>query len=232
MDIGKAFTYVFDDPNWIQKIVIGGIVLFIPIVNFAAIGYMLNALRNVAEGQVTPLPEWGDFGNHFMRGLYAFIGMLIYFLPLIIVVCCIGIVTAVLGSSTSQTGTDGSSNNLAGVAGIIILCLECIAGLYAFVAGVTLYAPLTRFAMSANQLSVFWDFRNNLELIQKNAGAYILALIIGFVASFVAGFGTILCIIGVLFTSFWAQLVYAHLFGQFWQQTQGPAQVPVTTTIS
>ncbi len=225
MDIGKAFTYVFEDPNWIMKVLIGGIVLLIPIVNFAVYGYMLTTLKNVADGQPNPLPEWGEFGAHFMKGLYAFVGILVYFLPAIIVYCCIFVLTfgmsAAAGSSTGSGSDAGSS--LAGVLGLVTLCLQCLVGIYALLAGLTLYAPLTRFAMSANQLSIFWDFRGNLAFIQKNLTNYIIALLIAFVASFVAEFGLILCIVGVLFTLFWAQMVAANVFGQLWRNQAAAA---------
>lgn len=224
MDIGKAFTYVFEDPNWIMKILIGGIVLLIPIVNFAVYGYMLSTLKNVADGQPNPLPEWSDFGAHFMKGLYAFVGILVYFLPAIVVYCCIFALTFGLSAaagSSSGSGSDAGSS-IAGVLGLVTLCLQCIVGIYALFAGLTLYAPLTRFAMSANQLSIFWDFRGNLAFIQKNLTNYIIALLIAFVASFVAEFGIILCVVGVLFTIFWAQMVAANVFGQLWKNQAAP----------
>jgi len=65
MDVGKAFGYVFEDKNWLIKLLIGGILLFIPVVNFIPIGYALTALRNVAEGKESPLPEWDDWGGYF-----------------------------------------------------------------------------------------------------------------------------------------------------------------------
>jgi len=51
--------------------------------------------------------------------------------------------------------------------------------------------------------------------------------LIAWVAGFVAGFGVILCFIGVIFTSFWAQLVSAHVYGQFWRASQGMANTPM-----
>jgi len=225
MDIGKSFTYVFEDPNWIMKVLIGGIVSIIPIVNFAAIGYMLTTLKNVADGQAQPLPEWGNFGDYFMKGLYAFIGILVYFLPMILIWCCMFAVGFAGGIGASSAGRS-SSDAIGGVMGIVILCLQCIMGLYALVAAITLWAPMTRFAMSQNQLSIFWDFRGNFELISKNIANYIIALLIAWVATFVAGFGIILCVIGVFFTSFWAQLVNAHVFAQFWRAAQGQGTVP------
>jgi hypothetical protein len=226
MDIGKAFTYVFEDPNWIMKVLIGGLLMLIPIIGqIVVVGYMLNTLKNVADGQPQPLPEWGEFGNHFMKGLYAFVGALIYFAPLIVLVCCMWILALVGGTGASATGGD-TGGAIGGIVGIVILCFQCLIGLYALFAGLTLWAPLTRFAMSANQLSIFWDFRSNFDFIMKNIANYIIALLLGWVASFIAGFGIILCFVGVLFTSFWANLVTAYLFGQLWRQSQAQGTAP------
>ncbi len=221
MDIGKSFTYVFEDPNWIVKVLIGGIVSVIPIVNFAVVGYMLTTLRNVAEGQPTPLPEWGDFGNHFMKGLYAVVGGIVYFLPAIVVYCCIILLTSLLPGSAGTVSGRNAANNVGGIVGLVVTCLGCLVGLYSLVAGLTIYAPLTRFAMSANQLSVFWDLRGNFDFITRNLSNYIIAILIALVASFVASLGLILCVVGVIFTEFWSSMVTANIFGQLWRQSEG-----------
>jgi hypothetical protein len=200
-----------------MKVLIGGIVLLIPIVNFAVYGYMLTTLKNVADGQPNPLPEWNDFGAHFMKGLYAAVGVIVYLLPGIVVICCAQVLTIGLSTVAGAAGGNDAGGTVAGIVGILGLCLMCIAYLYIFVAALTMYAPLTRFAMSANQLSLFWDFRGNLAFIQKNLTNYIIALLITFVAAFVAEFGIILCIVGVLFTLFWSTLVAANVFGQLWK---------------
>jgi hypothetical protein len=230
MDIGKSFTYVFEDPKWIMKVLIGGIVFLIPIVNFAAIGFMLTTMKNAAEGQQFPMPEWADFGALFMKGLYAFVGMLIYFLPAILFLCCAGVVTGVgagaIGGAAS--GSNGNAGTMAQVVGYVGICLNCIGYLLELVAAVAMFAPLTRFAMSNNQLNIFWDFRTNIDLIMKNLTNYIIALLIGLVASFVASFGIILCIIGVAFTTFWAYMVSAYMWAQFWRVAQGTGTAPAT----
>ncbi len=214
MDIGKSFTFITEDPKWITKVLIGGVVLLIPIVNFAVWGYMLTTLRNVAEDKKEPLPEWGDFGTHFMKGLYAFVGVLVYFLPAILVYCCIFALQIGAGAIAGSVGGRDAGNSVAGIIGLLGTCLSCVLALYALVAGLTLWAPLTRFAMSANQLNIFWDFRTNFDFIMKNLSNYVIALLVGLVAAFVAEFGIILCIVGVLFTLFYAYMVQAYLFGQ------------------
>ncbi len=217
MDIGKAFTYVFEDPNWIMKVLIGGVLLLIPIVNFVVIGYALTTLKNVADGQATPMPEWSDFGAHFMKGLYAFVGILVYFLPAIVIYCCVIVLSTVVSGGANQAGGRTAGDTVSTVVGLVSICLWCLLSLYALLAGLTLAAPLTRFAMSENQLSLFWDFRGNLDFIRDNLANYAIALLVGLVAGFLSQLGLILCLIGVLFTTFWSYLVQAFLFGQLWQ---------------
>ena len=91
MDIGSSFTYMFQDKDWIKKILIGGVVGFIPIVNFAAIGYMIQIIRNVREGQTLPLPEWDEFGKYFVDGLWIFLIFLVWAIPIIVVACLSGV---------------------------------------------------------------------------------------------------------------------------------------------
>lgn len=219
MDIGKSFTYVFEDPNWLMKVLIGGIVSAIPIVNFAAFGYIVTTLKNVADGQTQPLPEWSNFGDHFMKGLYVFVGALIYAAPIILLYCCMFALSMVLPAAGSTAGRD-AGNALASLAGILSMCLSCLIFIVALAIAVVFPAALVRFAMS-NQLSTFWDFGGTFNLVRDNLTNYIIALLIAWVAGFVASFGLILCVIGVIFTSFWAQLVSAHVLGQFWQTNKG-----------
>jgi hypothetical protein len=236
MDIGKSFTYVFEDPNWIKKVLIGGGILFVGLIfswligiplliaGAMVLGYSLTVTKNVADGSPTPLPEWAEMGTLFMKGLYGIIGALIYFLPVIALSCCLGIFTGIAGSATGSAGQNGGSS-LGGIIGIVSLCLNCLISILSLVAGLTLYAPLTRFAMSANQLSIFWDFRGNLDFITKNLSSYIIALVIALVASVIGSLGLILCFVGYPFTIFWAYLVGSHVFGQLWRH-QGQAAAP------
>jgi hypothetical protein len=137
----------------------------------------------------------------------------------------------VAGGASSSSSSSSSNDGLVGIVGLITLCLNCLIGLYSLVAGVTLYAPLTRFAMSQNQLSVFWDIRGNIALITQNVGNYVVALVVAWVAGIIGSLGIILCFIGLPFTQFWGNLVSAYVFGQWWRQLQTPPAIyaPPTT---
>lgn len=223
MDIGKSFTYMFEDPNWIAKIAIGGgIILLGTIFSFLilpaiaayaiVIGYVLVATKNAAEGQTHPLPEWSDIGGLFVKGITATIGVLIWFLPVLLLGCCVWLLAAATGGAAR--GDDGAARGISGAGGLLVSCMSCVLIIVSLLISFFVYAPLTRYALT-NQVNVFWDFGGTWKFIQSNIGNYVIAWLIVFVANFIAGFGIIACIIGVFFTTFWAYLVGGHIFGQF-----------------
>lgn len=235
MDFGKALTFVTEDPKWITKVLIGGAILLVgvlfswlllvPLIAAAAIlfGYTLNVTKNVAENSSSPLPEWTDFGALFMRGIYAVIGVVIYYLPAILLACCAQAIPALGNAAGNAAGGSNGGSSLVASLSIVASCVGCLQGIYSLFAGLTLAAPLTRFAMSKNQLNVFWDFKGNLDFISKNVGNYVMMIVIGFVAGIIGSLGLIACVIGVFFTGFWAQLAQAHAMGQLWKNRAASA---------
>jgi len=85
-DLRDNLTYMFREPEWRNKVLIGAILSLIPFINVITIGYSLNVIQNVRKDESPVLPGWGDkFGKFFMDGLIlAAIGV-IYFLPALFV---------------------------------------------------------------------------------------------------------------------------------------------------
>lgn len=218
MDIGSAFTFMFDDEEWVKKLAIGGglalvgVILSPILIGFALflplLGYMLEVIKNVRDGQ-TKLPEWTDFGNLFVKGLMLFLIILIYQIPVIILACLSG------GINAAMTQAD---SDMAQALTIVSVCFSCLQFVASLVVGAIMPAAWIRYAQYDTFGSAF-QFNEIFKFISANIGNYIIAILLSWVASFLAILGLILCIIGVFFTTFWSVLVSANLYGQLARQT-------------
>ncbi len=220
MDIGKSFSYVFEDQQWLRKVLIGGVINLIPIVGFAAIGYSLEQTRRVYEGRELPLPEWDAFGDYFRKGLVAFVGWFIYSLPLLVIACCayLPLITA------DQRGRSPFGD----LATPVLLCGACLVLLYTLFLIVILPAVTTKYALT-EQLGSFFQIGAAWQMVQTNIGGYVMAVVVYLITYIIAlTVGGIVCI-GGAWTGFWASLVGAHLFGNF--AKGAPVAPPVPATV-
>ena len=228
MDFGKAFTYMFQDPNWIAKLGIGtllvlvGIVLSPLLIGFLPLlivtGYSLVALNNVQLGHEHPLPEWQDWGKFFMLGLKVCVAFFIWALPMFI-----GFVPVLAGSVLSD---NGNASGAGAIAALLVTCGSCLMFLWGlFIALLTpaIYARIAatnRFG-SAFELGRIWEFtRDNLSNVII---AIVLVWLAGLIAAVAGMLGFAALCIGALITiplaSLWPYLVQAHLFGQIAAQS-------------
>ncbi len=213
MDIGKAFTYVFDDERWITKVLVGGLFSLLSMILIGipfVIGYMVQTIKNVIDGQDDPLPEWSDLGEMFTQGLMLALAFVIYAIPMFLLIGC-GIIPAAI---LSDAGGDAE-----GLAALIMTCTNCIIGLYGLLLGIISPAIIVRYAVTGEFAAAF-RFNEIFNLITKNIGNYIVVILLSWVASFLGGLGAIVCGVGAFFTGFWAYLVQAHLYGQLYLEAE------------
>jgi hypothetical protein len=209
MDVGKAFSFVFEDEKWVSKVLLGGLFLLIPIVNFAVFGYMLRVAQNVAQGNPRPLPEWGEFGDHFMRGLYWIAIQIVYQLPTIILYV---LFFCVIAAASGAAGSEGGDNG-AGAIGLLGVCLLPLIIILALAGAFLGYVAAGRYVVT-NTLSEAFKFSDVIASARGNLGAWLMLLLVVILAGFVGGLGAIACGVGLLFTSFYAQCVIGHALGQ------------------
>jgi hypothetical protein len=211
MDFAKAFSFVFDDQDWIKKIGIGGIVSLVPILNFAAAGYALDVTRRVINNDPNPLPEWDDLGGKLVKGLLVAVIGFVYMLPVILLSCVMAVPLSILGDSSGSQDAEG-------LVAVLSSCFGCVAFLYSLFAGLVLPAAIGNYA-AKGEVSAAFRFGDVFGLVQKNLGLYVMVLVILFVASFVGGLGAIACVIGALFTQFYSYLVMGHATGQAYRES-------------
>ena len=221
MDIGKAFSYVFEDERWISKVLIGGLVAIVPILNFAVLGYMLKVAQNVARRDPRPLPEWSEFGDHFMRGLYGFVVYIVYALPVIVLAGLFACVVA--GAAGGSRNSDGA----AAAVGLVSTCLVPLMILFGLALSFVIYAAMARY-VATDTLSEAFKFAEVIASVRGNFSLWLMLWLVSLLAGLVGGLGAIACGVGALFTGFYAQCVLGHALGQTVAQ-QGAMANPYAT---
>jgi len=213
MDIGRAFGYIFDDERWGSKVLAGGLLNLVPVLNLATLGYTLRTLRNVAAGEARPLPAWDNLGDDLAKSLVAFAAYALYALPLVFILAVSTIFSAVAGRLGAHEG----------LRGILWLCgtvLSCLVATYALLLAAWLPAATVRYAQ-AGALAAFFQFKEVWAFIARDPAGYVVALFASWLAALVAlVVGSVFCFVGIAFTALVAGLVWAHLMGQLAYQAQ------------
>jgi hypothetical protein len=206
MEIGRAFSYPFQDPNWVKKLLIGIVMLVIPFVGWLILyGYILRTVRNVARGSDTPLPEWDDFGGDLVLGFKGAVAAVVWTLPASILASCAQ-AFSVLISSTEGGDTEGALV-------IASLCFGCLSLLASVATNYVLPLPLSRLAVSG-KLSSALALPDIFREVRHVGVPLLIVLVVSYGLGVVAVAGILLCIVGILATLLYTLLAQAHLWGQ------------------
>ena len=213
MDIGKSFNFVFEDKKGLEKVLIGGVLMFVPILgSILLLGYGIQLVRNVRNHDPEPLPEWDDWGKKIAEGFKLFIVYFLWSLPLIILSLLILIPMALGGNS--DTGS--------AIASIFALCFGCFTLIYAIVMWLATPSITIKFA-ETGEFADGLKFGEILSFTKEHLGQILVVAIVSWLVYLLAGLlGSLLCLIGLFFTMFWASLVQYHMIGQIGLETTKP----------
>jgi len=215
VDFGRSFTFVTEDPEWVKKILIGGVfalacmlLVGVPFV----LGYFSRTLRNVVAGQPRPLPDWDDLGGLFNEGLRLTAVYLLYTLGVVAAVAALGCLLAAPFMLLSSAGRH-AGDALGALGGLGIVAFYGLVMLGSLALAVYLPAALARSALRGTVGDGF-AWREILGFIQANLANYLIALVIYLLASFLSQFGILLCCVGIFPAAFWSYMVLAVALGQ------------------
>jgi hypothetical protein len=210
-DFAKPFTFTFEDPRWINKVLIGGLFVllgFLIVGWFFIGGYIARMARNIVAGVQHPMPEWDDLGEFFTEGLKLAGVVFIYVVPIMIVAFAMGIPAAIM----SDIDNEGMQNLGGGILG----CAWCL--MVPLSLAVTFFLPASLLMVAMKQdFGAAFRFGEIWAFIRANIVNYLLAIVVYFVARVVGGFGVLLLCIGVIFTIFWEMLITGHAFAQVYR---------------
>lgn len=230
LDFGKALTFMFEEPDWMKKFLIGvgmvllaiplaflgGIPAIIPI--FILTGYSIEISRRYAQNSSTLLPEWeGNWGKYFKDGGFLSLAAIIYALPLIVPI--FGLVCASIATA------DSSSGEVQGVVALLISCVACLTIAYVIPLYIFLYGGLVEY-LRTGEFRSFFNFRNLAALKSANDGNprknFFLVLLMILIPLSLAG--SVIPVLG----SVWALYVQGHLLGQILQETGYEIDTPAS----
>lgn len=204
-NLGRAFTFMFEDKDWPSKIILGGVFVLLCVILIGIpflLGYLLEVARRAYKNEEIPLPDWDDMGGKFTQGLIFFIILVIYSIP--------GLILSILP------------------------CLgNCLCVIYALLVALIMPYLMIRYA-ETRDFNIAFKFEPMVRYIRENIGDIVIVILIAIGMHILAYFGLILLIIGVFLTMFWAMLGKAYLFGKLMQKVdsapveivtpEGPAQ--------
>jgi hypothetical protein len=208
IDLGRAFSFIFDDDEWVSKILIGGLLVIIPIIGALwVLGYMIDTGRNVLHDNPRPLPAI-NFGDQLGKGFSSLIISLVYAIPIFILICItFGIIVMVAGVS------GGDESAAAGASIFMLACIYPLIFLLGLVVQVFVLAGYVRY-IQTDSLSASLNFGFVWRMVRSSLKTWLLVLLLYLLASIIASAGSIALFIGMFFTLVFAQAFFGHVLGQ------------------
>ncbi len=211
VDIERVLKQPAKDRDWALKTVIGGILLFIPIVSFVAYGYLVETAKKGIEAK-DELPAWENWLDLFVRGFVVSVISLVYLLiPLAVMVLGWGIgAVSALGGGYQTWHVVGF-----GAGWLVGLILALLFGFFIPMVWVH-YAACDRFGAAFE----FGDIWGKIRAVIKE---YFITYLVYAVLLILVAMGlSLVPVIGIVAASvvnFYISLAFMHEFGRIYGQT-------------
>lgn len=220
--VGDAFVWPFRDPDWLNKILIMGLIQIIPIVGpITGLGWMLEALHKLRAGEERLPPANFD---HLGRGFGLFVVYLVYYGVVAVVGAALYVPATVI---LAQQGKDSANPLLVAIGiGVLLLAFSVIT------LGSLLLTFLTpSIVLAFDSGGIVGGLRLG-EVLRRARASLTNTLVAGLMliaAGLVGQLGSIACFIGIFFTLAYAFAMQAWIIRSFELGTAAPAQ---TTTVT
>jgi hypothetical protein len=219
MDLSRAFMYAFDDPEWMSKLAMVFLltfasVIFMPfllagLVPFAMLmGYMLEIVNNVRQGNKIILPRWRNYGQLMSRGGGVLLGLTAYHIPVLLLSCCVWV--------SGNLFSDGAVNGLLTLT--TLCCVTPFLLIYTVVGWMILAVGVTEYA-AGEPSGVFFEWGRLFGIVRElgwiSIQWFFFSLLAHFLLTLIA-----FTIIGTLVLFALSLPVQAHLIGQYARQIE------------
>ncbi len=215
MKLGHAFTYIFDDQDWVGKIIIVMVLtfatallmpfFFLGLVPLAILlGYTVELVANVRDNTANPLPKWGDYGQTLSKGVPVLTAMVAYNLPAIVLTSCFWLIPSLF---TDEIATGFFTL-------ILVCCLLPFVIIYTAVTWTMLAVGVVHYARSG-QAGEFYKVSTLLDTA-RDMGTVTFGWILASIAiNIIFGLIYIVPCLGWIAGAGLSIPVHGHLLGQY-----------------
>lgn len=223
IDYLRSYQYIFDNPQWVQNVLLSAVAMIIPVVGgFVVAGYMFTVTLGLHQNRGAYYPDFSfdDFGKYLMKGLWpGLVGMVaaVAATPIIaILICCPTFVGGLLDSPLLAT------------AGLVIANIIIVVALFALniaIIPMALRAALTESLGEGFKVEWVKDFLSKVWL--ETLLEILFISITGSIGISVLGICT--CGLGFLFLSPVVLLAQAFLLAQLYDLylARGGEPIPI-----
>jgi hypothetical protein len=213
--IADGFIWPVRDPDWVTKVLVIGLILLIPIAGaINGIGWMLATLDRLRAGEERLATA--NLG-HLRRGLGLFVVQLGYGVAVAVLFSVIYLPAVLLATSQSHAT---NANALVILASLFLFFVAFAA---AVIGGLAVYFAQAALVLETDRRGIAGGF--NLRAVWRLTRANpVYTLITGlmlFAAGFIGSIGSVVCFVGVVFTTAYALAVQAWIFRSFELGSQG-----------
>ena len=200
----NLISFPFRDKKWIIKLLIGGVLSIIPIINFFSFGYSYHIFKEAIEGKTAYLPEWNQWDYLFKKGFYIFILGLIYtILPSLLIMLSLSFMTL------------KGPFFILGFLLILISIILYIAVLFFFPTAIALFAKKENIKDALNFSFIIKSTINFCPDYFKPFLTGIGIIIVGLIIESILGSIPTLGWLIFFFLNFYISIILARLFGEF-----------------
>lgn len=242
----KGFTYIFEDRNWFNKMLVGSIITAVPFAETVSNGYQMQTIENIKQGNPQPLPEWKNAGKMFSKGFKLWLAVNLFYIPSIVISVIswfigipflLGMILNFFASTTMDDGLEkrGAVFVLGYVVQFAISALAVLVGsgllpiVFFFVPAMALRCQETGSLLSTLNLFA------HIKFVLQNLGSYVLsrlsvlgmilgmeivASIIGGATFWIAGLGFLLAWFVLAAARFWSRLAWAYFLANMRMKNQ------------
>lgn len=209
MSFEKSFGFVFKDPEWVKKLLIGTVfALLTPLAIGAPFltGYIIRIIRHRLDGK-EDLPAWDNVGDLFVDGVKMIFVGLVYALPILV----LGVTLAILMIVAVAVDSDAGA-----VVALLIFPFQGLSFLYSLL--IVLVHPHIYYVIATDApLSQAFHLRKYFRLLKKEWSNALLALLFVWLAGAVSGLGIFVFIIGFFIALAYGNMVTGDVYGRLLQ---------------